>query len=166
MTYQLPEISIATPDHIEGILALQDINQIDRGGSLSVRFPRPFLEAAIDDLPVIVACRSDDVVGYLLSTSFAAQAHVPLVQLMLRSYASAPGAYICGPICVAESERGRGLAGKMDDALRQIMPGRERVSFARRDNTPSINTHLKMGYRPVGTFTHNDVAYVTLSFAT
>ena len=162
MTYQLPEITDATPDHIAGILTLQDLNQIDRGGMLSVSLPRAFLETAVADLPVIVACRGGDVVGYLLATSLAAQAHIPLVQLMLRSYASPPSAYICGPICIAESERGQGLARAMFDALRERLPGRECISFIRRDNTASLRAYLKMGMKDVASFTHDGVPHAVV----
>src|SRR5919202_7078760 len=128
------EVTLATKDDIEGILDLQEQNQPERGGTLSARFSRAWFEAAIDAMPVIVARRSGHVVGYLVSSSRAANAGVPVVEAMLRAYPGAPGAYIYGPICVAASERGRGLAGVMFTALRSRLLGREGVLFIRRSN--------------------------------
>ena len=57
MTYIMPEIALATRDDIVGILNLQEQNLLGRGGLLSVRLPGAFIEAALDDLPQIVARR-------------------------------------------------------------------------------------------------------------
>jgi hypothetical protein len=77
---------------------------------------------AVANAQVIVARSNGRVVGYLVFCTFAAQAHVPLVQAMLKLYPGTPKAYSYGPICVAESERGRGLAGAMFAALRARLP--------------------------------------------
>jgi len=63
MTYIMPEIGLATSDDIEGILNLQEQNLLGQGGLLSVRLPRPALEAALVDLPQIVARRDGRIVG-------------------------------------------------------------------------------------------------------
>ena len=55
MAYIVPEIALATRDDIVGILDLQEQNLLGRGGLLSVRLPGAFIEAALDDLPQIVA---------------------------------------------------------------------------------------------------------------
>ena len=60
MTYIVPEIALATRDDILGILDLQEQNLLGRGGLLSVRLPGAFIEAALDDLPQIVARRWRD----------------------------------------------------------------------------------------------------------
>jgi hypothetical protein len=111
-------IALATLDDVSGILDLQDRNLSDSGGSLSVPFSRNWFETAVANAQVIVARSNGRVVGYLVFSTFAAQAHVPLVQAMLKVYPGTPNAYNYGPICVAESERGRGLAGSMFAALR------------------------------------------------
>jgi predicted GNAT superfamily acetyltransferase len=98
---------------------------------------------------VIVARSNGRVAGYLVFCNFAAQAHVPLVQTMLKAYPGTPDAYNYGPICVAESERGRGLASAMFAALRARLPQREGVAFIRRDNTTSLLAHKKMGMQEV-----------------
>jgi L-amino acid N-acyltransferase YncA len=158
------EIALATRDDIAGILELQDRNLRRNGGALSVPFSRDWFAAAIDDMPIIVARREGRVVGYVVSTPLAAQAHDPIIQSMLRAYPGAPGAYNYGPICVAESERGCGLAGAMFGALRQRLPAREGFTFIRRDNTVSLKVHTKMGLRQVAEFTHADAAYVVVAY--
>jgi hypothetical protein len=40
---------------------------LGRGGLLSVRLPGAFIEAALDDLPQIVARRDGKIVAYLLA---------------------------------------------------------------------------------------------------
>ena len=75
-----------------------------------------------------------------------------------------PGAYLYGPICVAESERGRGLAARLFTALRKELRGREGILFIRRDNAASLGAHAKMGMREVAEFHHGGIAHVVLSY--
>ena len=74
-------------------------------------------------------------------------------------------AYISGPICVAESERGHGLATALFAELRERLPERECVAFVRRDNAASLRAHLKMGMKDVASFEHDGVAHAVLAFA-
>jgi L-amino acid N-acyltransferase YncA len=157
-------ISLATEDDIEGILELQDRNQPDRGGTLSARFPRVWFEQALAAMPVVVARREGRVVGYLVSSPLSAHAEVPVVRAMLAVYGGAPDAYVYGPICVEEAERGRGLVGAMFAALRARLPGREGVLFIRRDNAASLKAHARMGMREVAGFTHDGAAFAVLSY--
>jgi L-amino acid N-acyltransferase YncA len=158
------EIGLASHADLAGILDLQRENLPDRGGALSVEFSRDWFVAAITAMPVIVAPRQGAIVGFLVSSPFAAHADVPIVQTMRRAYAGAEDAYLYGPICIARSERGRGLAGKLFAALRRELPGREGVLFIRRDNLPSLQAHAKMGMRQVAEFIHNDVVHVVLAY--
>ena len=101
-------IARATRADIDGILALQEANLPERGGLLSARLPRTWFEAALEDMPMIVARREVAVVGYLVSASRSAVAGVPVIAAMLRAYAGTADAYVYGPVCVAVTERGRG----------------------------------------------------------
>jgi predicted GNAT superfamily acetyltransferase len=141
------EISVATPDDIAGILALQERNLRKNGGVLSVPLSPEWLQAAVTGMPIVVARRGRQVVGYVVSSSLDQQASDPILEAMLRTYPGAPGAYVYGPICVAESERGRGLARAMFDALRAQLPGREGFTFIRADNALSRQVHAAMGMR-------------------
>jgi hypothetical protein len=104
------------------------------------------------------------IVGYLVSSPLSAYADVPVVQAMLAVYRGAPGAYVYGPICVEETERGRGLAGAMFAELRARLPGREGVLFIRRDNAASLKAHARMGMREVAEFTHGRATFAVLSY--
>jgi L-amino acid N-acyltransferase YncA len=158
------EITLATADDIDGILDLQERNLPQRGGTLSARFPHAWFATAIAALPVLVARRDGRLVGYLVSSPLTAHADVPVVQAMLRAYRGTSDAYVYGPICVDETERGRGLAGAMFAALRARLPGREGVLFIRRDNAASLRAHARMGMREVAEFTHDDAVFAVLSY--
>ena len=158
------EIALATRPDVAGILELQERNMRDNGGALSVRFSRDWFETAIGDMPVLVARDREQVIGYVVSTTLMAQAHDPLIQAMLRAYPGAPGAYNYGPICVAESHRGRGVAMALFEALRTRLQGREGFTFIRADNAASRKVHAKMGMRDVAEFRHGDAAYVVVAY--
>jgi L-amino acid N-acyltransferase YncA len=158
------EIAVATRDDVPGILDLQGRNLRSNGGALSVPFSCEWFEAAIADMPIIVARREGRVVGYVVSTPLTAQAHNPIVRAMLRAYPGSPGAYNYGPICVSERERGRGLAVAMFQALRVRLPAREGFTFIRRDNTVSVKVHTKMGMQQVAEFIQDGVAYVVVAY--
>ncbi len=158
------EVSLATPADVPGIVALQDRNLRGNGGALSVRFAPDWFAKAITDMPVIVARRAGDVVGYVVSTPLAAQAHDSIIQAMLAAYSGSPGAYNYGPICVAEEHRGRGLALAMVRQLRTRLPGREGLTFIRADNALSLKVHAKMGMQEVAKFRHGGSAYVVVAY--
>jgi predicted GNAT superfamily acetyltransferase len=158
------EIGTATERDLDGILALQDANQPERGGTLSARLGRAQLQTMLADLPLIVARRGGAVVGYLLAASKPTVAEVPVVRAMLGVYAGKPDAYVYGPIVVAEAERGRGLAERLFESLRIRLPGREGILFIRADNSASLRAHEKMGVVRRGTFRHNSRDFVVLSY--
>jgi len=158
------EIDTATERDLDGIVALQEANQPERGGTLSARLSRGQIEAMLADLPLIVARRGVAIVGYLLAASKPTVAGVPVIRAMLAGYAGGPGAYVYGPIVVAEAERGRGLAQRLFESLRTRLPGRDGILFIRADNSASLRAHEKMGVVRRGTFRHNDHDYVVLSY--
>jgi GNAT superfamily N-acetyltransferase len=141
------EITVATSDDIAGIVTLQDSNVIDRGGGLSVRQTADWFERTMLEMPIVVARREGRLVGYVLATSLAAKSHVAIVQAMLRSFPAPPDCYLYGPVCVADAERGNGLAGAMFESLLARLPGRATMTFIRADNAPSLRAHRKMGMR-------------------
>jgi L-amino acid N-acyltransferase YncA len=157
-------ISCATRDDVPAIVDLQNRNLRSRGGALSVPFTAAWFETALSDMPIMVARRGGQLVGYLVSSSLEAQAHEPIIQAMLKAYRGSPGAYNYGPICVAESERGRGVAAAMFQALRARLPGREGLTFIRRENIVSLQVHLKLGMREVAQFTQGGVAFVIVAY--
>ena len=77
-------------------------------------------------------------------------------------YTPPPNTYLYGPVCVAQSERGQGLAGVLFDALRARFPGRDSITFIRRDNIISRKAHAKMGMKEVAMFAHEGVEQLVI----
>ncbi|MBA1200583.1 GNAT family N-acetyltransferase [Pseudomonas capeferrum] len=116
------------------------------------------------EMPLIVARRDRRVAGFLLTATRYMNADYPLVNAMLKAYPGSPDAYIYGPICVIEEERGHGLAQAMFEHLCRLEPGREGILFIRKDNEASMHAHLKMGMREVATFMFEGHAFAVFSF--
>ncbi len=157
-------IGRATHDDIDGINALQEVNLPEHGGTLSARLPRAWFEAALNDMPVIVAQWDRQVVGYLVSASRDAVAGVPVIAAKLYAFRGANDAYVYGPVCVAAAERGQRLAAAMFAAVRAELPGREGILFIRTDNAASLRAHARMGMRQVAAFEHEGVALIALAY--
>jgi predicted GNAT superfamily acetyltransferase len=164
MTLANYAIAVATPTDIAGIVALQDENQPEHGGILSVRFPRAWIEGAVADQSIIVARRNGAIAGYVISGELAAQTHVPVIQAMLRAYRPPAGTYMYGPVCIAQSERGKGIAGALFESLRARLPGRDSITFIRADNAVSRRAHAKMGMKEVAEFTHDGVEQIVVIY--
>ena len=49
-------------------------------------------------------------------------------------------------------------------ALGERLPGREGITFIRRDNTRSMRAHAKIGMREVAELTHGDAAIVVVVY--
>src|SRR6185369_5801620 len=92
----------------------------ENGGGLSVRQTADWFRRTMLEMPIVVARRDGVVVGYALATSIAAKSHVGIVQTMLRAFPAPPTCYLYGPVCVAESERGNGVAGMMYHASARL----------------------------------------------
>ena len=158
------DIGRATLEDIPGILALQEPNLPDSGGSLSVRQSAEWFERTMAEMPLIVARRDGKIVGYMVTTTLAAKTHVAIVQAMLRKFPAPPDCYSYGPVCVAESERGKGLAGSMFDRLRAELPGRPAMTFVIADNLPSLKAHKKTSMQQLGVFTYGGIEYAALRY--
>ncbi len=157
-------VSVASSQDITDILALQSENQLSRGGALSVEFPGQWFENVMKDMPIIIARRRGQLVGYLVSSSQASTKHLALNQAKYRAYPAGPEAYNSGPLCIAASERGRGLASRLFDTQRSLLRGREGVAFIRRDNAASRAVHARYGFREVAEFAHAGTEYLVASY--
>jgi len=158
------DIALAAPDDISGILSLQEPNLVERGGGLSVRQTADWFKKAMVEKSVVVGRRGGKVVGYVLGTSLAAKAHVRIIQTMLRNFPAPPDCYLYGPVCVAKTERGNGLAAALFVVLQTHMGGRPAMTFVRADNAPSLRAHRKMGMRELGTFMNEGVPHIALAY--
>jgi L-amino acid N-acyltransferase YncA len=153
-------IGLASREDIPSLLELQRANMGAIGGALSVQFPSEWFERSIDEMPIIVARRAGVLVGYLVSSSRNATRHIALSEAKYGAYPAQPDAYNSGPLCVAATERGRGLTARLFQTMRAQLPGREAVCFIRRDNLSSRALHRKLGFREVAEFTHVGIDYL------
>ncbi len=158
------EISRATEDDLEGILELQAANQAEKGGRLSVSLPRSQILAMMGAMPLLVARRRGRVIGFLMTSTRAMNADIPIINAMLAAYDHQDDAYVYGPICVDVDARGQGIAQAMFTELRRLQPGREGVLFVRRDNTASLRAHAKMAMREVGSFAFRGMDHAVFSY--
>jgi L-amino acid N-acyltransferase YncA len=158
------EIALATPADIPGIMAVQEPNVPDSGGSLAVRRTAEWFDRTMLEMPIVVARREGRVVGYVVSTSLAAKSDVGIVQAMLRRFPPPRDCYLYGPVCVSETERGKGLAQILYEELRERLPGRPAMTFVRVDNTASLRAHRKMSMRELGTFLNEGIVYVAFGY--
>jgi L-amino acid N-acyltransferase YncA len=158
------ETGLATSDDIPAIVAMQEPNLNENGGGLSVRQTADWFRRTMAEMPIVVARRDGIVVGYALATSVAAKLHVGIVQTMLHAFPAPPNCYLYGPVCVAENERGNGLAGMLYQEMRARLPGRSAMSFVRSDNMPSLRANRKMGKKELGECIHDGVSYIVFAF--
>jgi predicted GNAT superfamily acetyltransferase len=158
------EIARATREDMPGILVLQERNLRKNGGALSVPLTPDWLEASIDGMPIVIARRDGQVIGYVVSSSLEEQSDDPILNGMLRAYPGSPGSYVYGPICVDQVERGQGIARAMFEALRALLPGREGFTFIRADNAVSRNVHAGLGMDEVCAFSVSGVDYVVVAY--
>ena len=158
------DIGRATERDLDGILELQAANQLERGGMLSAELPRTRLAEMMREMPLIVARRDGRIVAFLMNRTRKINDDVPIIRAMLAAYPGTPDAYVYGPICVSEEERGKGLARAMFEELRRLEPGREGILFIRRDNPASLRAHEKMGMRELTGFVFDGIDHVVLSY--
>jgi predicted GNAT superfamily acetyltransferase len=158
------DISRATEIDLDGIMELQGANQPDRGGTLSASLPRSRVATMMCAMPLIVARCHGRITGFLMTSTREMNADVPIIRAMLGAYPGGADAYIYGPICVSAEARGKGLAQAMFAELQRLLPGREGILFIRRDNSPSLRAHEKMGMQEVAGFAFNGNDYVALSY--
>lgn len=164
MTTPEPAIGKAIEADLDGILALQADNQIARGGMLSAELPQSRIAEMMQEMPLIVARSEGRVTGFLMATSRTMNTEFPVIRAMFDAYRGAENAYVYGPICVASSERGKGLAMRMFSELRRLEPGREGVLFIRLDNEASLHAHLRMGMKEVARFSLKGADFAVFSY--
>jgi predicted GNAT superfamily acetyltransferase len=166
MTVALPGVHIgrATEADLDGIMELQAANQPEHGGMLSASLSRSRVAEMARERPLIVARRGGAVVAFLMNSTREMNDDVPIIRAMLEAYPGTADAYVYGPICVKEEERGTGLAQAMFAELRRLEAGREGILFIRRDNPASWRAHTKMGMREVTGFVFGGTDYVVLAY--
>ncbi len=164
MTEPMETVDKATEADLDGILELQAANQIERGGMLSAELSRLRIAEMMRSMPLIVAKRDGRVTGFLMTTTRAMNAELPVIRSMFSAYPGAADAYVYGHICVDPAERGKGLAAAMFAELRRLESGREGVLFIRTDNEASLRAHRSMGMKEVAKFALNGADFAVFSY--
>ena len=156
---------LATAPDIDAVVALLQANEVPAGGALTGHFDHATVAAMLTDMPAIVARRGAHLAGVVLLGSRAAASRVPILVAMLAAYRGDDDAYLYGPVCVAASERGRGVAERLLAAVTAILPGREGVLFIRADNAASLHVHRdKLGMTVRARFRFADADHFVLSY--
>ncbi|WPX54801.1 MULTISPECIES: GNAT family N-acetyltransferase [unclassified Pseudomonas] len=167
MTASHITIDRASKTDLQGIVELQHANQLAQGGTLAAELAPHQIEEMMQDMPQIIARRNAEIVAFLMTTSQAVNKKrpIPVVEKTLQAYPYAESdAYIYGPICVSDEERGNGLAQLMFEKLLEEEPGRQGVLFIRGDNEPSLRAHKKMGMNKVGEFDLNGAVFHVFAY--
>lgn len=158
------EITLASTNELAGIVALLQANSASQGGTLTGEFSHEVVARMVaNGAPVVVAKCDGQVVGVLFSSAKNNPAAPPTVQAMLAAWPGKPDAYVYGPVCIAESERGRNLLSTLYSALQAHYVGREAVLFIRSDNAASLKAHHRLGMHRVANFTLENLDYIVLS---
>ena len=163
MSWENIVIERASLSHVDGILKLAEENSPERGGELTGSAPREAVVSTIQALPSVVARRSEEVIGFLLAWEKTMSGN-PCVKAMLEAYPGSHDAYVYGPICVSAAARGQGVAGRMFNELRNLLPGREGILFIRADNESSLRAHNKMGMRKTVKYMYEGRKFLVLTY--
>lgn len=158
------EISHAREADVAGIHRLMTANLAANGGTLSASFSLEQIMVMLRSVPMLVARREAEILGFLMTGARAASAEIAILRAMLEAYPGAEDAYVYGPVCVAAEVRGQGLAQAMFAELRRHLPGREGILFVRRDNAASLRAHARMGMREVAEFSFRDVTHAVFAY--
>ena len=161
----LGDVSIerANATHLDGIMKLAEENAPERGGELTGTLDRKSVGANIQELPSIVACAAEHIIGFVLTCEKHA-ARNPCVKAMLEAYRGSPNAYVYGPVCVGASLRGLGIAGKMFEELRKLLPEREGILFIKATNESSVRAHQKMGMVETARYTYEGKEFLVFTY--
>jgi len=156
------DISLAGAEDIDAVAALLQANAPSNGGALTGEFPRDKVEKMLlNGMPVVVARKEGRAVGVLFSS--AKDNPAPSVRAMLAAWPGQADAYVYGPACIADTERGQGLLGKLYAVLQEHCAGREAVLFIQQTNTASIRAHERLGMHAVAEYVFEGENYFVFS---
>ncbi len=172
-----------SPADLPSVLALQEANlfanlteEQRQDGFLSAAFTEHQFQQMAREVAVFVADDGDEICAYLCASSVAFNRQFPLLAAMIATFdridflgrtLTSQRTFICGPVCVARSHRGRGLLRGLYDALRRETAGRydAGVGFVAKDNRRSLAAHTDgLGMTIAGDFAFSGKQYWTLAF--
>ncbi len=157
-------IRAARPGDVDGIALPLAANAPERGGLLTGSFSRARIECWVADaMPVVVAQRDGSFAGVLVTASRERARVAPVVAAMLEVYPGRADAYVYGPVCISQVERGHGVLPALYAEVQRLLPSREALLFISQDNIASLKVHTKLGMRRVGSFRFDGVGFAILS---
>ncbi|MEH2135071.1 GNAT family N-acetyltransferase [Nostoc sp.] len=156
-------IDRASLSDVTGILKLAQANDAEHGGMLLGHLELEAVIMTISQMPSVVARKDGQVVGFLLSW-LKTTANLPIIKVVLQTYAGTKDAYLYGPICVDETMRGQGIAAVMFAKLKDFLPGREGILFIKANNEASLHAHQKMGMCKMAEFTYEGSGFVVFAY--
>lgn len=177
-------VTIATPAHLEGMLALQEANLAAnlseaerRDGFLSARFSAADFSRMGKEAAVLVAEEEGRVVGYVCSATVEDSLQVPILAALIAEFPRltlngrrlhTQSVVIYGPVCVAREARGKGVFRALVEGLKTRLAGRHdaAVAFIASDNPRSLAAHVDgLGMALLGNYSFRDRDYSIIAFA-
>lgn len=177
-------VTVATPAHLAGMLALQEANLAAnlsdadrRAGFLSARFSAADFSRMGAEAAVLVAEEEGRVAGYVCSATVADSLQVPILAALIAEFPrlnfggrplDAQAVVIYGPVCVAREARGKGLFRALVEGLKAQLAGRfeTAVAFIASDNPRSLAAHVDgLGMALLGSYSFRDRDYAIIAFA-
>ena len=176
----------ATDEHIEGFLALQDVNHVtnltevqqNKNGYVTLGFTAEKLRDLMDREHLFVALYNNEVVAYLVCASWQYLSDWPIIAHMVNELpkqqlagqvTTTENSYQYGPICIREDMRGKGVLMGIYQFARSVMAEHYPlgVTFINRRNGRSMKAHTeKLGLELLGAFAFNKQNYQILGFLT
>lgn len=139
-------------------------NAAAAGGTLYGDWSLPVVSAWIArGVAIVLAVNGPHLAGVLFTDDPAA-ATAPPVLAALEVWPAKPGAYVYGPVCVAEAYRGQGIFERLLQRLSVTLEGKEGVLFINRDNERSLRAHERLGMHEQASFELNGAVYAVLTF--
>ena len=177
------EIRLAAPGDIAGVLQLQAeyfignlAAEARKGGFVSAEFTSQQLEDIAKDVALLVGVEQHHVVGYLCAASCQYYRRVPLLAALMRRFPDmtysggrleAYRSFIYGPVCIAHSQRGRGLLVALYEELLRVVRSTYEIGVAliSNANRPSFEAHVRtLGMTAIGEYEIDGHQYEILAF--
>ena len=177
------DVRRATPLDMPGVLQLQaasfigNLSAEDReDGFVSIEFTSQQFDAMAEDCAPIVAVEHDQVLGYLCSASVNYCKQFPLLAALVQcfpklQYAERPldsyRIFIYGPVCIARSQRGRGLLRSLYQELLRVIASTYDLGVAliSKNNPRSFEAHVrKLDMTHVGGYEFHGQQYDIVAF--
>ena len=167
----------------EGMVKLQRANFISNlsaaealDGFLSIEYTEEQFEEINNDAGIAVALSDGELVGYLCGASCGYSRQFPILNAVVQQFSNRTirergmteaNTFVYGPVCIGRSFRGTGVLQGLYKTIKEIAGPRygHCVLFISDRNPRSLNAHLRLGMRDLGTFEFNGKSFHLLCAA-